>query len=376
MRKATDLISLLVFIVGATTLTPAQGNSSTPNNVAGLKTLIVAAEAKSDSLIVVPPATSVTVSLIGKKYSAGTDAVDLRNWLSKETALNGLESTDLRPWHVVVTYDQFDEDGDNVHSGTFEEYWAGPQKYKRIYQSDDFNQTDYGTDKGLFRRGDQKWPDPAQVQVGAEVLDPFFYAATFEDFRARNVESTFSGHTLQCVVLGKNAGMSDPAQYCFEPNGSILRYSRGSGWFQTAYNRIVTFQGRNIAQEVDVTDGGKPYLKLRVNTIELLPKVQDADFLPPSDAVGPLGDRISGVQEMPIKTGFPDWPASLRDQHFTVTVEIVIGKDGHVISARGISGPLQGYKACEDSVRKWIFPPYLVINKPVEVEEKVLCSNN
>lgn len=376
MPKTTDLLSLLMLVAGSVTVIHAQGNPPNPNNVIELKTVVVAAEANSDSVIAVPPATSVTVSLSGKKDASGADAVDLRSWLEKETALDGLQSADLRPWHVVVTYDQFDEDGDNVHSGSFEEYWAGPQKFKRIYKSDDFNQTDYATDKGLFRRGDQKWPDRAQVQVGAEVLDPFFYAATLQDVHARNVERTFSGYKLQCLVIEKNAGVSDPTQYCFEPNSSILRYSRGFGWFQTVYNQIVTFQGRNLAREVDVTDGGKPYLKLSVKTIELIPVTDDTDFLPPPDAVGPLGDRVSGVQEMPTKTSFPHWPTSLRAQHFTVTVEIVIGKDGHVISAHGISGPSEGYKACEDSVRKWIFPPYLVLNKPVEVEEKVSCSNN
>jgi len=59
-----------------------------------------------------------------------------------------------------------------------------------------------------------------------------------------------------------------------------------------------------------------------------------------------------------------------------VTAEIVIGKDGHVVSARGISGPAEAYKGCEDAVRKWVFVPYLVLGKPVEVETKVMCNNN
>jgi hypothetical protein len=66
----------------------------------------------------------------------------------------------------------------------------------------------------------------------------------------------------------------------------------------------------------------------------------------------------------------------LRQQHFTVKVDIIVGKDGHVISAHAISGPPEGYKACENAVRKWIFKPYLVLDKPVAVEQKVECSNN
>jgi outer membrane biosynthesis protein TonB len=59
-----------------------------------------------------------------------------------------------------------------------------------------------------------------------------------------------------------------------------------------------------------------------------------------------------------------------------VTLEIVIGKDGRVASAHAISGPPEAYKASEDAVRKWIFKPYLVLDKPVEVEQRVEFSNN
>ncbi|HEY2352773.1 MAG TPA: hypothetical protein VGH83_09685 [Candidatus Acidoferrum sp.] len=374
MSKAGDLLVLWMLAAGSLAAAHAQGNPSTLNDATQLKTLVVAAESHSDSVIAVPPATSVTFSLSARKNAPAGQQADLRGWIDKETALNGLQAADLHPWHVVVTYDQFDEEGDNVHSGTYEEYWAGPQKFKRIYKSDDFNQTDYATDKGLFRLGDQKWPNRAQVQVRAEVLDPFFYAATLQDVHTNNVERSFSGHQLQCMAMEDNA-VSDPTQYCFEPDSSILRYSRGFGWFQTAYNRIISFQGRNLARQVDVTDGGKPYLKLTVTTIESIPQTNDSDFLPPPAAI-PIGDRVSGVQQMSVKTVSPQWPASLRTQHFTVTVEIVVGKNGRVISAHGISGPSEAYKGCENAVKKWVFSPYLVLNRPVEVEQKVSCSNN
>jgi len=95
----------------------------------------------------------------------------------------------------------------------------------------------------------------------------------------------------------------------------------------------VPFQGRNIAQEVDVTAAGKPYLKLRVETIELISHVDEVDFMPPPDAIGPFGEKISGVHPSLVIVSLPAWPTSLRGQHFSVGMEIVIGKDGHVVSA-------------------------------------------
>jgi|ERR1700722_2930645 len=375
MPRPFHVTLFLISVASLLTLVRAQETPAS-NHTENLKTLVVATEAKSDAAIAIPPIASVTIDLKNDRYSAGADTVDLTKWVSKEAALNGLESTDLQPWHIVVAYDQFDEDGDNVHSGVYEEYWAGVKKYKRIYKSDNLNETDYATEKGLYRLGDHQWPDRAQLQVRAEIVDPFSYVATLMGFHGRNVERIFGDYKLRCVLIEKDSEISNPTQYCFEPDGSVLRYSKGFGWFQTVYNDIVPFQGRNLAHVVEVTDAGKPYLKLLVGTIELISHVNDADFVPPPTAIGPIGDRVSGVHPVPIKPSLPQWPAALRSQHFTVTTEVVIGKDGHVVSVHGVSGPAEGYKACEDSVRKWVFKPYLILGEPVEVEAKILCSNN
>ena len=172
MPRPFQLSLSLLALASLLTLVRAQEAPAT-NHPGSLKTLVVATEAKSDAAIAIPPITSVTFNLKNDKHSASADAVDLTTWLSKEAALNGLQSADLQPWHIVVTYDQFDEDGDNVHSGVYEEYWAGTKKYKRIYKSDNLNETEYATEKGLYRLGDQQWPDPPQLQVRNEIVDPF-----------------------------------------------------------------------------------------------------------------------------------------------------------------------------------------------------------
>jgi hypothetical protein len=370
MIRRTGVLFSAIFVCWFGNAAHAQTDQPVAQSAVGLKVVVVAPKAKSDSEIAIPPATSRFVLRPEKR--AGT--LDLAAWLHKEAALNGLESPGMQPWHIEITYDQFDEDGDNVHSGVYEEFWAGPKKYKRIYKSDNFNQTDYATAGGLFRQGDQRWPGRAETQVRAEIIGPLSYAATLQGFRARNVERTFSGHNLHCVLIeNESAPVSDPTQYCFEPDDSVLRYARGFGWFQTAYNGIMSFQGRNVAQDVEVTDGGKPYLRLHVETIEMTEQVDDADFVPPPDAVGLLGKRVSGVDPKLIKLSAPEWPASLRGQHISVEVEVLVGKDGHVANAHAVSGPSQARKICEDAVRKWEYLPYLVLDQPVEVETKAFC---
>lgn len=187
----------------------------------------------------------------------------------------------------------------------------------------------------------------------------------------------FGDHTLECAVIEKGTGgIGIPLKYCFSSGEKELRYSKGSGWYQTAYNDVVSFSGISFARSIDVYNGGKPYLKLRVQRLELVPKVTDADFVPPVDAKK-LGEQtVSGVRPTVLKPSFPVWPDSLRQQQFSVTVEVVIGKDGHVVSAHAVSGPPNAYKAAEETARKWIYRPYLVLGEPAEVATKIILSNN
>jgi hypothetical protein len=113
-----------------------------------------------------------------------------------------------------------------------------------------------------------------------------------------------------------------------------------------------------------------------VKTIEAIEKIDDKEFLPPADAVDLSGKRVTGVAVKPIKQPFPEWPAALRREHFKVELQVVIGKDGHVLSAHAVSGPSDAYKAAEDIARKWVFQPYYVLGEPVEVESKVQFQNN
>lgn len=380
MVPRSGLISIALSLCCSSCIGQVHDGSPAATQSAAPRVIVAAPTASSDSVIAVPPETSWTGSLnfAAKRPVATQHAGDLADWIGKESALNGLRSTDLTPWHIVISFDQFDDDGDNVHSGVFEEFWVGPKEYKLTYKTDDLSQTDYATGQGLFRSGDQQWPNRAEVQVRAEVTDPFYYAASLQGFHPRSAERVFGARSLDCVDLERTepGAISGPTQYCFDHDGSALRYIRGEGWFQTTYNGIVSFQGRNIAQEAEVTDGGKPYLKMRVESIETISSVDERDFVPPQDAIPLQGKRLSGVRAQPLHTAFPEWPNSLRQQHFSVTVEIVIGKDGKVVSAQATAGPPEAYKAAESTARKWLFQPYLVLGEPTEVETKIVLSNN
>jgi len=303
------------------------------------------------------------------------DPSNLQTWLDARRNENGLSSADLQPWHIVISYDQFDEDGDNVHSGVVEEFWGGPQRSRTNFKSDELSQTDFVTERGLYRAGDQRWQNRNESEVRLAVIDPFANAAMLHGFRLAPIERTFGDHTLRCDGFERTSGgISSPNQYCYDTKDSALRYVRGPGWWQIAYNDVVSFQGRFVARNVEVTDGGHPFLKLRVTKLERLDRVDESEFVPTADAVNLSGARVSGVSMTPLKAVPIDASAVSGLPKFEVAVQIVIGKDGRVVEAKAISGPKEAYKAAESAARKWVYLPYLVAGQPAEVETKIMFN--
>lgn len=370
-------LSFVLLFASVAFTSQAQDASSIPP-VEQVTVIVGPLDKTTDTVIAIPPDTSWsgTISFLKSGTAQKVDPHAVADWLNKKSSTNGLHGTDLQPWHLVVAYDQFDEDGDNVHSGVVEEFWAGPKRYAVRYKSDSLNQTDYATEQGLFRLGDQRWANRTETQVLKEIVYPFSYAASLQGFEVSAIDRSFGPHTLKCFVFQRPGVVSNPTQYCFDQNGSVLRYVRGEGWFQTSYNDVAVFEGRNIGRDVEVTDGGHPFLKLRVKTLELISAIDQQDFTPPPDAVNQSGKPVTGVNPRPISTAFPEWPLSLRGQHFVVVVQITIGKDGHVTDAQVISGPKDARKTAEAAVRKWRYEPYLVAGEPAQVQTKVELTQN
>ena len=57
-----------------------------------------------------------------------------------------------------------------------------------------------------------------------------------------------------------------------------------------------------------------------------------------------------------------------------VVLEAVIGKDGHVENLKAVSGPKELQQSALDSVRQWVYKPYLLNGNPVDVTTKITVN--
>ena len=92
---------------------------------------------------------------------------------------------------VAAAADQYDDrgaagidgDGKPIGTGTYEEWWAGPKKNKRIYRSTGFTQTVYATSSGLLRRDNPANPRIAELEVRHNLLRPIDEPKRAPDFQ-------------------------------------------------------------------------------------------------------------------------------------------------------------------------------------------------
>jgi len=309
---------------------------------------------------------------------------DAKELLLAAARVNGLDAPGLKPWHILVTYDKFDEDGDNVDSGTYEEFWVGPKQYRLSYSSPGFTQTDIASERGLFRTGDQKWPGELQTRVRDEFVRPMFREMNLEYAKTEKRTRDFGKVQLPCVLLrathAGNLFISDNglAGFCFEPDSLMLRYGKGgmaigTTWEQTVYDKIVRFQGRYVATDVRVMQGGKEHLNLHLEKLEPIAEVSAVDFTPPPGTVAldtkliTLDNRVLNLDYL-VHNPLPQFPRSIRPPGGAATMKYVIGKDGRVRTIQFIEGTAEMKKGLEESLREYVYRPFLVMGEPVEIE--------
>jgi len=298
--------------------------------------------------------------------------------MSVAQKLNGLAGDGLRPRHLKVSYQTFDDKTHSHDSGVYEEWWIAANKYKRTYTSSTFSQTDFGTDHGLFRIGNQNWPGPLELMVQLALLDPIPAVLNFQGIRLESKRRSINKANLQCVTLTGDWIFLVANGYCFDSDKPIVRYISAFGDRSgTMYNSIVSFGGHFVARDITVTEGGKPQLIIHLELLEGVAAVNGSDFTPPAEAVQVSSSNVSLPQStmraLLLRQVPPHYPVNAKTSHVqgTVVLQIKVGKDGHAAAAHAISGPSALQKEAADAVLNWEYRPFLISGEPIDVESEV-----
>ena len=165
--------------------------------------------------------------------------------------------------------------------------------------------------------------------------------------------------------------------WCLDADKPILRVRALSQGVRIGFNRILSFQGRFIAGDLQFVQQDKLALTAHLESLESITAIDEALFDPPADAAPPKPRTITisanVMQGAIIFKTVPEYPPIAKAAHVsgTVVLQAVIGKDGKIENLHVINGPPMLQQAALDAVKQWMYRPYLLNDEPVEVKTTV-----
>jgi TonB family protein len=271
-----------------------------------------------------------------------------------------------------------DEAGNATDHGTYEEFWASPDKHKRIYTSKAFTQTLYGAGKTVLLTGAQTAPPGLVAEIRRQFVGPMLSseAISLEDFDLQQREA--GDLKLACLRMKDVAGTPFGPTWCLDADEPVLRISGPTEGTGVAHNRTIGFQGRFIAGDLQFVQHGKMVLTAHLDSIEAIATADEAVFAAPPEAA-PAKPQAAAASFGAVAVGVllkkvqPEYPLAMKDARVqgTVVLKGVVGKDGRLRDLRFVSGPPLLQQAAMDAVKQWLYRPYLLNGEPVEVQTTV-----
>lgn len=301
-------------------------------------------------------------------------------------AANAAPGPDAKPWHAKISFTLNNWDGKPESQGTFEEFWAAPDKFKLVYATTSFNQVEYTTPSGIRRSGNRDGTPPEITRIIDQFFHPIPFDPTSVDQEKLEAHQVALGTTkLACVaaVSDKQNASAVNGTFCMNDGTPIFRLLLGPGGSsRTIRNNIVKFQDRYLPQTVErllASPGDrseKTLFTAKLETVEPLHSADDAQFTPPADAAAPppvitLDEKTTRLQLL--QHAPPVYPPIAKAARVSgdVVISLQVQTDGRVGHLQVLSGPPMLQQATLDGVKKWTYKPFEQNGEPVEVNTNV-----
>jgi Gram-negative bacterial TonB protein C-terminal len=297
-------------------------------------------------------------------------------------------SPKLRPWHMKVSYELFDEKEKSKGKGSFEYWWESPDTYRSTWTRGAIKQTDWHLAGKIYHAGTGDPLDFDERKLEADLVAPLPIATELDPQTAtyHREDQAFSGVKLPCVMVMRKMPPAGKAEspmgmfptYCFDPQHPLLHLSYIYGSTSAVYNNVIRMQGMYLPRQVSVLENKRKVLIATVDTIDAL--APNPPALKPSEQavvvdetqrVEVKGDVMQALLRRQVKPYYPI-DASSRSIQGSVKLKAVIGPDGRVREIHNMDGPTESMMAAATwAVWQWEYQPYFVNGVPVTVETTI-----
>jgi hypothetical protein len=301
---------------------------------------------------------------------------------------NALGGSDLKPWHIKVSFQLVQLGATKPVGGTFEEWNAGQYQWRRVYQGAESNMNGAEWSASKIERYQSKPPRGGferyllNLRVARPVIDPLYQAANIgQDFELDVKRINTAGLSLNCVLVVDAQRYAPDANpdylfptICFDTDHHLRLTSTSDTMVQ--FDDLQPFEERVVARDVKVIFKGSLIAEMKVSVLEPWAAASVDQVKPAKDAIAepytiePGQPRPESVYE--VGASVPLQPNGMPFLGM-FPMAILIHKDGSVNARTGEVYVLnQGLRdALVSAVDKWKYKPYLIDGQPVELATTV-----
>lgn len=332
--------------------------------------------------------------------------------------LYDFSSSDLKPWHLKMSYQLYDAKENPTEQGTFDYWWASPQVHRSSWMDNITSYTFWSlAGNGTADLASGEALTYAESKLEEALFSPLPTERTISSDKTQLEKRTYGKGPgmLDCVMVGPRMKETDTAPmelfptYCFAPSQPALMAYFSYAQPIILLNSIAKVQGRYLPRQITIlTPDKKKLLSATLDSVNgiaandpaLTPPAEAKIFLPsktvsannPPSSDDKTSSKSSGSmalldsvdQPVPIPKdamkGYvlqkvtPVYPASAKQAHISGTVEIqaIIGRDGWVHDMQVLTAPSASLAASAiGAVSQWRYKPYLLNGVPVAVETTI-----
>jgi len=310
----------------------------------------------------------------------------------------------LKPWHLKASYLLYDDQGNPGEQGTFEYWWASPNRYRTTWTRPSASHTEW-------RMAEDQIADLStgeslnffefklQTAFFSPLPKPEDLNATGVQLQVDHLKLFTDGQKSPCIMVVpfmasqsnnvNSANMGLFPTYCFDPDRPMLRAETSFGMLAMQFNSFVEVQGRYLPRKIDIFEGKRHILSATVDAATAISPADPALTPAPEAKVinykkvtTPAGTRTinrvgvsAGVAVgMLLKKVTPVYPIDAKQAHITGTVvlQALIGHDGSIYDLKVVQAPSASLAASAlIAVSQWKYRPYLLNGQPVEVDTTI-----
>lgn len=314
---------------------------------------------------------------------AADDAAALKERLHRVAELNSIADPKLKPWHLKISYQLFDDKGKPIEQGTIEEWYSGEKLWKIVYTSPSFSGTDLMTGGGEYITSHLSVPTAIET-VQNETTNPIPSTKDADASELVLRPLTMSNVPFDCIMLEQPMKQKEGIPlglfptYCLGQGNDSLRLSFDFGSDAHMRSRLGTFQGRQVPIDLSIMSGATTVITSHVDALEIvdIPK----DTFAPTAALEKVGTLpidypvVAGRRLTSVPAVYPE-DAKAKHVEGKVTLQGLIGTDGKIYSLRLVSAPSVSLAlSAMTAVRQWTYEPYQLNGRLVNVDTTITVN--